>query len=244
MGQCSLSKTINVTYTNVNYRKKDPSKVKETDYKILMPDQTLQKYVDYFWAGKVCLKSLGQESFQYLAPASTSIDLVFFCEGLFKDDETRNDLFQNGIVYGQKSSFGNYSTTSEIATLFGIKLKPSVLLTTLNIPAYEISGQQISVQSLFGYEGEKITEVILTSRTLEEKLIAFSTFLREKLKDINPKYQTLEKLTQTIAIPMRKCGLRSTIFQKMHSTISRSGLTRKNRPQNLLAKLKKRSSPT
>lgn len=172
--------------------------MKETNYKILKPDTELRKYMDYFWTGEIHLNQIDNHAFRHLAPASTTLDLVFFCDGNFKDNETGNILSQNGIIYGQKISFDNYSTTSEKATLFGIKLKPSVLLTTLKIPACEITEQQIDLQTLFGYSGEKLTEFILSAKTFEEKTIAFSTFLKEKLNDLNPKFKSLEKFIETI----------------------------------------------
>lgn len=172
--------------------------MKETNYKILKPDTELQKYVDYFWTGEIYLNQTDNNSFRHLAPASTTLDLVFFCKGHFKDNITGKKLSQNGIIYGQKTSFDNYSTTSENATLFGIKLKPSVLLTTLKIPASEITEQQIDLQTLFGYSGEKLTEFILSAQTFEEKANAFSAFLKEKLNDLNPKFKPLEKFIETI----------------------------------------------
>lgn len=172
--------------------------VDKTNYKILKPDTELQKYVDYFWTGEIYLNQTDKNGFRHLAPASTTLDLVFFCKGHFKDNETGNQLSQNGIVYGQKTSFDNYSTISEKATLFGIKLKPSVLLTTLNIPASEITEQQIDLQTLFGCNGEKLTEFILSAQTFEEKTKAFSIFLKENLKGLNRKFQPLQKFIETI----------------------------------------------
>lgn len=172
--------------------------MKETNYKILKPDTELQKYVSYFWTGEIHLSQTDKNGFRHLAPASTTVDLVFFCEGHFKDNETGNQLSQNGIIYGQKTSFGNYTTTSKYATLFGIKLNPSILLTTLNIPASEITEQQIDLQTLFGYCGEKLTGFVLSSQTFEEKATAFSTFLKEKLKNLDAKYLLLEKFIETI----------------------------------------------
>lgn len=172
--------------------------MKETNYKISKPNTVLQKYVDYFWTGEIYLNQADKNAFRHLAPASTTLDLVFFCEGHFKDNETGNKLSQNGIIYGQKTSFDNYSTTSEKATLFGIKLKPSVLLTTLNIPAYEITEQQIDLRTLFGYSGEKLTDFILSAQTFEERTNAFSAFLKEKLNDLNPKFQSLQRFIETI----------------------------------------------
>lgn len=179
-------------------RLNDTSNVKDTNYKILKPDTGLQKYVDYFWAGEIYLDQTKQQTFEHLAPASTTLDLIFFDEGHFNDNEAKQKLSQNGIIYGQKTSFDHYNTTSQKATLFGIKLKPSILLATLNIPASEITEQQIDLRTLFGYSGEKLTEFILSTHTLEEKATAFSMFLKEQQKEIKPKFQTLENFIEKV----------------------------------------------
>ena len=170
----------------------------ETNYKILRPDPILQKYVDYFWAGEIYLNEAEQNSFQHLAPASTTLDLIFFCEGSFKDDQTGDKLSQNGIIYGQKNSFYNYSTTSKKASLFGIKMKPSVLLSTLNMPASEITEQQIDLRVLFGSNGDRLTDFILSEQTAEAKTTAFSTFLKAMLNATSSKFQRLEKFIESV----------------------------------------------
>lgn len=170
----------------------------KSNYKIIRPDTELQKYVDYFWVGEIYVDETRQQTFEHLAPASTTLDLIFFDKGHFKDNQTKQRLSQNGIIYGQKTSFDQYSTTSEKATLFGMKLRPSILLATLNIPACEITGQQIDLRTLFGYDGERLTELILSAQTLEEKSTAFSIFLKEQQKKINPKFQSLERFIETV----------------------------------------------
>ncbi len=170
----------------------------KTNYKILKPETELQKYVDYFWSGEIYLDETQKQIFEHLAPASSTLDLIFFDKGSFKDKETGSELQSNGIIYGQKTSFDQYSTKSEKATLFGIKLKPSVLLTTLNIPASEITEQQIDLQTLFGYNGEKLTELMFSAQTLEEKSTAFLMFIKEQQRKINPKFQVLEKFIETV----------------------------------------------
>lgn len=177
---------------------KTPRQVQETSYKVLYPHPTLQKYVHYFWMGEIHLNQAEQPTYQHLAPASTTIDLLFFCDGHFKNNATDNILSHNGIIYGQKASFDNYSTTSAKASIFGIKLKPSVLYTAWNIPAYEITAQQIDLRTLFGNRGEKLTDLILSAHTWEEKITAFSKFLKEKQKDTCARFRTLEKFIDTI----------------------------------------------
>ncbi len=172
--------------------------MRASSYTILRPETGLQKYVDYFWMGEICPDAAKSQPFRHLAPASTTVDLIFFDKGSFKDSRTGSAIQSNGIIYGQKTSFDQYTTTSEKARIFGVKLKPSVVLATLDIPASGITGQQADLQTLFGRKGEKLTGLILSVQTLEERAAAFSLFLKEHQQVLDPKFEALGNLIHSI----------------------------------------------
>ncbi|RRD60767.1 helix-turn-helix domain-containing protein [Tannerella forsythia] len=161
-------------------------------YQIIKPNAFLRKYVEHFWAAET------EEYFRYISPASTLTDLVFFCEGTMKNTQNREELSESGIIFGPKTLFDNYEAVFPKAKLLGIRVRPSVFLLTHNIPATALSGQRISLQDLFSYEGERLTEKILNSQTLTEVVGLFSNFLIQKATDLPLKYQSVERwLSQT-----------------------------------------------
>ncbi|MDO4702989.1 AraC family transcriptional regulator, partial [Tannerella sp.] len=158
-----------------------------TKYQISKPNAFLRKYIDYFWAGET------DQYFHYFSPASTLTDLVFFCEGTMKNVQNREELSESGMVFGQKTIVDNYEAVFPKAKLFGVRVRPSIFLLTHKIPATVLGGQRISLQELFGYEGEQLTEKILKSHTLSEFIRIFSDFLMQKATDLPLKYQSVEK---------------------------------------------------
>lgn len=161
-------------------------------YQISKPNAFLSKYIDYFWAAET------DEYFRYISPASTLTDWVFFCEGTMKNTQNREELSESGMIFGQKTIFNNYEAVFPKAKLFGVRVRPSVFLLTHKIPATALDGQCISLQDLFGYEGERLTEKILKSDTLPEFVYILSNFLMQKTNDLPLKYQSVEKwLSQT-----------------------------------------------
>lgn len=158
-----------------------------TKYQIIKPNAFLRKYIEYFWVAET------DEYFRYFSPASTLTDLVFFCEGTVKNTQNREELSESGMIFGQKIVFDNYKAVFPKAKLFGVRVRPSVFLLTHNIPATALSGQRISLQDLFGYEGKQLTEEMLNSKTLTEAVSLFSNFLMQKATDLPLKYQSVEK---------------------------------------------------
>ncbi|QJB30163.1 AraC family transcriptional regulator [Chitinophaga oryzae] len=169
-----------------------------SSYKITRPDTEIRGLVDYFWEGEVCLDSTRQTSFEYLAPASTAVDLIFFNKGYFKDSLSEKTIAQNGIIYGQKASFNRYSTTSKQATIFGIKLKSSFVFHMLRVPASEITGHQVDLRTLLGCSGDRLTELILSSHSMEEKADTFTRFLKGQQREVQTKFRALEKLIASV----------------------------------------------
>lgn len=161
-------------------------------YQIIKPNGFLRKYIEHFWVAET------DEYFQYISPASTLTDLVFFCEGTMQNIQNREELSESGMIFGQKTAFDNYEAIFPKAKLFGVRVHPSVFLLTHKIPATALGGQRISLQDLFGYEGEQLTEKILKSSTLFEFAHILSNFLMQKANDLSSKYQSVEKwLLQT-----------------------------------------------
>lgn len=174
------------------YLRKKASLMTATKYQTIKPNTFLRKYIDYFWAAET------DKYFHYFSPASTLTDLVFFCEGVMKNTQSREDLSESGMIFGQKTIVDNYEAVFPKAKLFGVRVRPSIFLLTHNIPATALSGQHISFQDLFGCEGERLTEKMLNSKTLTEVVSLFSNFLMQKSTDLPLKYQSIERwLLQT-----------------------------------------------
>lgn len=163
-------------------------------YRQIQPHPILQKYVTFFWISET------DDYFQYFSPASTFTDLVFFCQGTMQNTQNHQNLSQNGVVFGQKTSFSNYQTLHSKAKLFGIRVRPSIFLLTLKIPAFQLNEQSISLGQLFGNEGDRLTDNIINAPTIEESIALFSSFIIQKIKELPAKYQLIEKIVHSDAI--------------------------------------------
>lgn len=168
-------------------------------YLTIRPPEHLQKYIEYFWWGDDL--DLPQKPNTYHSIATSKIELLFFDHGIYslKKNGIEESAFKAGF-YGQTTSFRHYFSSAKRTTIFGITFSPLAALKFFNIPAIELTHQQIDINSLLGNYGNELSDKIYEAQTFKEKASIAIDFFNNRLKELHFKYISVEKLIHSIEI--------------------------------------------
>jgi AraC-like DNA-binding protein len=151
-------------------------------YKI-EPPQSLADFVQFFWVLEG--EATSHQPFVHRAIAESCPELIFYYKGQF--DRCSNTLkttraLSSGI-YGQCEQYQTFETQANFG-IFGIYLSPYALPLLFNLPANEISNQNLDIRNLCSKEGKFLEEkmMLASDNIIRAKII--SDFLEARLHKI------------------------------------------------------------
>lgn len=142
-----------------------------------IPQASLSDFVDFFWYFKGYTPPHSKE----LVLPDGSIELVInLNEGKIKlFDREHKGLMQtygSSVVCGPHSEFFIIDTSEE-TTVLGIHFKPGGIYPFIKVPVSELHNIHISLDTLWGAKAHDLQEVLLLSKTVDDKFRALEESL-------------------------------------------------------------------
>ena len=148
----------------------DFTKSKHMNYGLLAPPRSLQKLVKCFWMIESSTDFCPDKNYMM---ADGSPEIIFQYKGGFK------------VYAKQQGYFRTQHITSHHLALekefgfFGVRLFPGAVQHLMAIPAHELSGMILCLNTLFKQEGRDLTDQLLESITTKKRIQLFGAFLQK-----------------------------------------------------------------
>ena len=138
------------------------------DYVLLTPPKSLQKLIKCFW------KVESSKDFcpdKHYLMADTSPEIIFQYKGGFK-----HYAKEQAYIRIQHISCHNLAMENEFG-FFGVRLFPGAVQHLMGIPADELSGMILGLNTLFKQTGRDLTDKLLESVPIDNRMQLFCDFL-------------------------------------------------------------------
>lgn len=153
------------------------------EYEKIYPKSNIKHLVQFFWnfEGDFAETSL----YHHSSVASIYPKLAFqYISGMMIEENGQsNNLFVSGIQ-AQTNSFYQLSSKQKVA-VFGVFFQPFAITLLSNIPAYEMTSQNIEITEIFGEEGAFLEEQILNCRSTQERIDVISQFIERRIDNLS-----------------------------------------------------------
>lgn len=141
---------------------------------------SLSEYVRCFWI----LESDEPATFPFIhrATAECCPELIFYYKGevnVFKSESNAEKTFTSGF-YAQSQAFRKFAIDKAFGML-GVYLYPHALPLLFNIPASNVSDNNVDIVSLFGNEGRILEDKVMCAASHHLRIGFITDFLTEKL---------------------------------------------------------------
>jgi AraC-like DNA-binding protein len=149
----------------------------------------LQNLIQHFWVGEVT--NAPGRNLTHVAVAQSSAEILIHYEGEFKAS-TLGDRAKKAPVaafYGPTLQHQQYSSCSQKAGIFGIKLSPVAIPALFSMPASELTNTSVALADLLGCKSTELEEKILAAKTSEEKARITASFFEDLLTEQKNKFR-------------------------------------------------------
>lgn len=163
-------------------------------YQTIQPPNHLKKYIDCFWLGDD--DDLHGNPNSHHSIASTKMELLFFCNGIYACRDANGDLhnaFKAGF-YGHTTHFDHYVACAKRTTIFGIRFLPIAALALFKTPANELTNQKLDIHTVLGTHAAQLTEKIFEAKTFLQKIRVATAYFNRRIKELHLKYSPVEKI--------------------------------------------------
>jgi AraC-like DNA-binding protein len=192
------------------------------NYKTFEPGHDLKALIKCYWT----LESPKEETpeKQTIVPDGC-MEMIFHCGDLYRQyTENGISIIQpKGFVIGQLTRPLEIEPTGE-TRIFSVRFHPDGFLPFATVPIKEMENTAVSLEKLFGKEGQYIEERILNAHSASEKIQWIETFLINRLTDA----QTIDRIVKsTVETILTANGQLSVDELSKQTNINRRQLERK-----------------
>ena len=191
-------------------------------YETYEPIQELSGFIKCYWT----LESPAEQ-----VPAKQTIvpdgcmEMIFHCGDLYRQYVNNNETIiqPRFFVFGQLTKPLQIQPTG-VTNIFSVRFHPNGFLPFSAIPLKEIENTALPLEKLFGEEGKRIGEDIITANTAEEKIRLAENFLCRRLNTPATFDRVVRSTVETI---LSANGQLSVEELSKHININRRQLERK-----------------
>ncbi len=166
------------------------------NYQTFEPNQDLTTLIKCYWT----LESPGEET-----PEKQTIVPDGCMEMIFHYGDLYRQYLQNGDIVIQPKCFviGQLTRPLEIEPtgetgIFSVRFHPNGFLPFASIPIKEMENTAVSLEELFGNDGQEIEQKILTAKSTIERIKLIETFLLNRLTDNDTIDRIVKSTVETI----------------------------------------------
>lgn len=157
------------------------------EYEKIYPKSSIKHLVQFFWnfEGDFAETSL----YNHSSVASIYPKLAFqYISGMVVvENGQRHKLFVSGIQ-SQTNAFYQLSSNQKVG-IFGVYFQPYAISLLANIPAYEMTSQNIEITEIFGKEGVFLEEQILNCKCTQERVDVITRFIESRIDNLSQNFK-------------------------------------------------------
>ena len=164
-------------------------------YQTFAPSQQLAPYVRFFWALEADVAP--GEEFVHRSMADGCVEMVFHYRAKFDEIDSEGLRLDSpaATIQAQSTSFRRFST-SESFGIFGVYLYPYAIPRLFAYPASDFTNISPELDSVFGIDGKRLEEQMVSAMNNETRVETASRFLEEKLntsnRELPPIYRAID----------------------------------------------------
>lgn len=165
------------------------------NYQTFEPDNYLTTFIKCYWT----LESPKQETpeKQTIIPDGC-MEMIFHYGDLYKQYTENGSIIQpRCFVIGQLTQPLEIEPTGETG-IFSLRFHPNGFLPFATLPIKEMENTAVSLERLFGEDGQKIEQEILTATSTSERIKQIEKFLLNKLTDTETIDRIVKSTVETI----------------------------------------------
>ncbi len=192
------------------------------NYQTFESDQDLSTFVKCYWT----LESPKEETpeKQTIVPDGC-MEMIFHYGNLYKQylDNGNSIIQPRCFVIGQLTRPLEIEPTGETG-IFSVRFHPEGFLPFITTPIKEMENTAVSLEKLFGKDGQEIGQQILSANSTAERIKFIEIFLLDRLTDLETVDRIVKSTVETI---MTANGQLSVDELSRHSKVDRRQLLRK-----------------
>ncbi|MCT4221549.1 helix-turn-helix transcriptional regulator [Elizabethkingia anophelis] len=192
------------------------------NYKTFEPDQDLTAFIKCYWTLESPKEEMPEK--QTIVPDGC-MEMIFHYGDLYKQylDNGNSIIQPRCFVIGQLTRPLEIEPTGEIG-IFSIRFHPEGFLPFTATPIKEMENTAVSLEKLFGKDGQEIEQQIINANSTSERIKLIEKFLLDKLTDL----ETVDRIVRsTVECIMTANGQLSVDELSRHSKVNRRQLLRK-----------------
>jgi hypothetical protein len=166
------------------------------NYQTFEPDQNLTAFIKCYWT----LESPKTETpeKQTIVPDGC-MEMIFHYGDLYKQylDNGNSNIQPRCFVIGQLTRPLEIEPTGETG-IFSVRFHPEGFLPFTNIPIREMENTAVSLEKLFGKDGQEIGQLVLNANSISERIKLIEIFLLDRLTNIETIDRIVKSTVETI----------------------------------------------
>lgn len=166
------------------------------NYQTFEPNQDLATLIKCYWTLESPKEETPQK--QSIVPDGC-MEMIFHYGDLYKQyTEKGSSIIQpRCFVIGQLTRPLEIEPTGETG-VFSVRFQPYGFLPFATIPIKEMENTAVSLEKLFGNDGQKIEQMVLNANSTSEKIKLIEAFLLNRLTDIETVDRIVKSTVETI----------------------------------------------
>ncbi len=165
------------------------------NYQTFEPSENLSRFVKCYWTLESPEEKNPQK--QTIVPDGC-IEMIFHYRDLYKQYQEGNSIIQpRCFVIGQLTRPLEIEPIGETG-IFSVRLHPDGFLPFSTIPIKELENTSVSLENLFGKEGQEIEQSILKASSTSERIKHIETFLLNRLANTETVDRIVKSTVETI----------------------------------------------
>lgn len=165
-------------------------------YQTFEPDQNLTAFIKCYWT----LESPKEETpeKQTIVPDGC-MEMIFHYGDLYKQylDNGNSTIQPRCFVIGQLTRPLEIEPTGETG-IFSVRFHPEGFLPLITVPIKEMENTAVSLEKLFGKDGQEIEQQIINANSTSERIKLIEIFLLNRLTDIATIDRIVKSTVETI----------------------------------------------
>ncbi|MCQ4141893.1 DUF6597 domain-containing transcriptional factor [Chryseobacterium sp. EO14] len=192
------------------------------NYQTFEPDQNLTTFIKCYWTLESPKEKTAEK--QIIVPDGC-MEMIFHYGDLYKQylDNGNSIIQPRCFVIGQLTHPLEIEPTGETG-IFSVRFHPEGFLPFTSIPIKAMENTAVSLEKLFGKDGQEIGQQVLNANSTSERIKLVEIFLLDRLTDIENIDRIVKSTVETI---ITANGQLSVDELSKHTKVNRRQLLRK-----------------
>lgn len=158
------------------------------EYEKIYPKSSIKHLVQFFWNFEGDFA--GTSLYHHSSVASIYPKLAFqYISGMtIMENGEHIKLFASGFQ-SQTNTFYQLSSNQKVG-VFGVYFQPYAICLLFNIPAHEMTSENIEIAKVLGKEGTFLEEQILNCKSTQERIDIITRFIENRINNLSSNFES------------------------------------------------------